>query len=178
MRRDGENVLAVRVRNEGRNSRWYSGSGIYRHVWLNATGSVRVPLWGILRYHSRSFERQRLGEGGRADREPRAVGPGCHRPHSPDRSEKRERRHARGAAIARRRRQRQRGAGAPRGRAAIVVPGLRPQLYRAEVDAAGGRQCRRHRGDVVRNPKGRGRCRTRPAHQRRERQAEGRLHAP
>lgn len=47
LHRDGENVLAVRVRNEGRNSRWYSGSGIYRHVWLNVTGDVRVPLWGV-----------------------------------------------------------------------------------------------------------------------------------
>jgi beta-galactosidase len=47
LRRDGENVLAVRVRNEGRNSRWYSGSGIYRHVWLNVTGDVRAPLWGL-----------------------------------------------------------------------------------------------------------------------------------
>jgi beta-galactosidase len=47
LRRAGENVLAVRVRNEGRNSRWYSGSGIYRHVWLNATGGVRVPLCGV-----------------------------------------------------------------------------------------------------------------------------------
>ena len=47
LRRDGENILAVRVRNEGRNSRWYAGSGIYRHVWLNTTGSVRVTLWGV-----------------------------------------------------------------------------------------------------------------------------------
>jgi len=47
LRRAGENVLAVRVRNEGRNSRWYSGSGIYRHVRLHTTGSVRVPLWGM-----------------------------------------------------------------------------------------------------------------------------------
>ena len=47
LKRDGENVVAVRVRNEGRNSRWYSGSGIYRHVWLNTTGEVRVPLWGV-----------------------------------------------------------------------------------------------------------------------------------
>jgi beta-galactosidase len=47
LRRTGENVLAVRVRNEGRNSRWYSGSGIYRHVTLNTTGAVRVPLWGL-----------------------------------------------------------------------------------------------------------------------------------
>jgi beta-galactosidase len=46
LNRGGENVLAVRVRNEGRNSRWYSGSGIYRHVWLNVTGEVRLPLWG------------------------------------------------------------------------------------------------------------------------------------
>ncbi|HTE17975.1 MAG TPA: glycoside hydrolase family 2 TIM barrel-domain containing protein [Armatimonadota bacterium] len=44
---EGENVLAVRVRNEGRNSRWYSGSGIYRHVWLTVTGDVRVPLWSV-----------------------------------------------------------------------------------------------------------------------------------
>ncbi|MGJ5816032.1 glycoside hydrolase family 2 TIM barrel-domain containing protein [Paludibaculum fermentans] len=43
----GVNVLAVRVRNEGRNSRWYSGSGIYRHVWLNTTGSVRIPTWSL-----------------------------------------------------------------------------------------------------------------------------------
>jgi beta-galactosidase len=43
----GENVLAVRVRNEGQNSRWYSGSGIYRHVWLTTTGPLRVPLWGV-----------------------------------------------------------------------------------------------------------------------------------
>jgi beta-galactosidase len=47
LRRDGENVLAVRVRNEGRNSRWYSGSGIYRHVWLTTTGALRIPLWGV-----------------------------------------------------------------------------------------------------------------------------------
>jgi len=42
-----ENVLAVRVRNPGRNSRWYSGSGIYRHVVLRVTDPVRVGQWGI-----------------------------------------------------------------------------------------------------------------------------------
>lgn len=42
-----ENTLAVRVRNEGKNSRWYSGSGIYRHVWLTATEPVHVAPWGI-----------------------------------------------------------------------------------------------------------------------------------
>jgi len=42
-----ENVLAVKVRNEGRNSRWYSGSGIYRHVWLTVRSPVHVPTWGV-----------------------------------------------------------------------------------------------------------------------------------
>ncbi len=42
-----ENVLAVEVKNEGRNSRWYHGSGIYRHVWLTITGPVHVKKWGI-----------------------------------------------------------------------------------------------------------------------------------
>lgn len=42
-----ENVLAVRVRNEGMNSRWYSGSGIYRHVWLRVTEPLQVAPWGI-----------------------------------------------------------------------------------------------------------------------------------
>jgi len=42
-----ENILAVRVRNEGRNSRWYSGSGIYRHVWLISTSPAHVDVWGV-----------------------------------------------------------------------------------------------------------------------------------
>jgi beta-galactosidase len=40
------NVLAVKVRNEGENSRWYSGSGIYRHVWLKIFEPVHVAQWG------------------------------------------------------------------------------------------------------------------------------------
>jgi beta-galactosidase len=44
---NGENILAVRVRNEGKNSRWYSGSGIYRHVWLTITNPVHVEQWGV-----------------------------------------------------------------------------------------------------------------------------------
>ncbi|WP_212910811.1 glycoside hydrolase family 2 TIM barrel-domain containing protein [Streptomyces sp. TS71-3] len=43
----GPNVLAVRVDNSGQNSRWYAGSGIYRHTWLTVTGPVRIPLWGV-----------------------------------------------------------------------------------------------------------------------------------
>jgi beta-galactosidase len=42
-----ENVLAVRVRNLGKNSRWYSGSGIYRHVVLQVTDPLRVGQWGV-----------------------------------------------------------------------------------------------------------------------------------
>jgi beta-galactosidase len=41
-----ENILAVEVKNEGKNSRWYSGSGIYRHVWLMALEPVHVAQWG------------------------------------------------------------------------------------------------------------------------------------
>ena len=42
-----ENVLAVRVDNsEQPNSRWYSGCGIYRNVWLVKTGAVHVGEWG------------------------------------------------------------------------------------------------------------------------------------
>ena len=41
-----ENLLAVKVKNEGRNSRWYSGSGIYRHVWLNVMNPLHLAHWG------------------------------------------------------------------------------------------------------------------------------------
>jgi beta-galactosidase len=40
------NTIAVRVKNEGRNTRWYSGSGIYRHVWITATEQLHVDQWG------------------------------------------------------------------------------------------------------------------------------------
>ncbi len=43
----GENVLAVRVDNsEQPNSRWYSGCGIYRNVWLTRLNPVHVDQWG------------------------------------------------------------------------------------------------------------------------------------
>ena len=42
-----KNVIAVRVDNaEQPNSRWYSGCGIYRNVWLVKTGDIRVAEWG------------------------------------------------------------------------------------------------------------------------------------
>ena len=41
------NVIAVRVDNSRQpNSRWYSGSGIYRHVLLVITDPVHVDQWG------------------------------------------------------------------------------------------------------------------------------------
>ena len=46
--RGGDNVIAVRVDNSDQpNSRWYSGCGIYRHVWLNSTHPVHVKHWGV-----------------------------------------------------------------------------------------------------------------------------------
>ena len=45
---EGENVVAVRVDNSDQpNSRWYSGCGIYRHVWLTTTNPIHVKHWGV-----------------------------------------------------------------------------------------------------------------------------------
>ena len=46
--RKGDNVIAVKVDNSDQpNSRWYSGCGIYRHVWLTKTiKKAYIPQWG------------------------------------------------------------------------------------------------------------------------------------
>lgn len=47
LNKKGDNVLAVKVDNSDQpNSRWYSGCGIYRHVWLTKTQDVHVRQWG------------------------------------------------------------------------------------------------------------------------------------
>ena len=43
----GVNVVAVRVDNSQQpNSRWYTGSGIYRHTWLELVAPLHVGHWG------------------------------------------------------------------------------------------------------------------------------------
>lgn len=48
VRPDSDNVVAVRVDNSDQpNSRWYSGCGIYRHVWLTVTNPLHIARWGV-----------------------------------------------------------------------------------------------------------------------------------
>ncbi|WP_062108879.1 Ig-like domain-containing protein [Bacillus niameyensis] len=46
LRMDGENVIAVKVNNTQPSSRWYSGSGIYRNVYLSAKNPIHVARYG------------------------------------------------------------------------------------------------------------------------------------
>lgn len=43
---DGKNELLLQVRHQSPNSRWYSGAGIYRHVWLKICPPMYLPLDG------------------------------------------------------------------------------------------------------------------------------------
>ena len=46
--RNGDNVLAVRVDHSRiADSRWYTGSGIYRDVWLIESGATHFAKWGV-----------------------------------------------------------------------------------------------------------------------------------
>jgi len=42
-----ENILAVKVSSLGKNSRWYAGAGIYRHVWMVTTNPLHFDNQGI-----------------------------------------------------------------------------------------------------------------------------------
>ena len=41
----GKNTLSVKV-DHSEKSRWYTGSGIYRHVWMQVTNPIHVKMWG------------------------------------------------------------------------------------------------------------------------------------
>lgn len=41
-----DNTILVRADNSRQASRWYTGSGIFRHVWLTVTDAVHVAHWG------------------------------------------------------------------------------------------------------------------------------------
>ncbi|MEA4936978.1 MAG: glycoside hydrolase family 2 TIM barrel-domain containing protein [Paludibacter sp.] len=46
-----ENVIAVRVdHSKSADSRWYTGSGIYRDVWLVYANPVHIAQWGVFAY--------------------------------------------------------------------------------------------------------------------------------
>lgn len=48
LNRSGDNVIALRVDNSTQpNSRWYTGSGIYRKVWLDITGQTFIDPWDL-----------------------------------------------------------------------------------------------------------------------------------
>ncbi len=45
--KSGENTIYVRVMHEAPNTRWYSGAGIYRNVWLRKTSRVHILENGV-----------------------------------------------------------------------------------------------------------------------------------
>jgi len=57
--KEGVNVIAVRVDNSRQpNSRWYSGSGIYRHVWLTTSSPIHVNQWETFVTTSKVLEKE------------------------------------------------------------------------------------------------------------------------
>ncbi|GGH21407.1 beta-galactosidase [Sphingobacterium alkalisoli] len=57
----GENVIAVRVdHSQDADSRWYTGSGIYRDVWMVTANSVHIDQWGVYAYPSVDGNKSKL----------------------------------------------------------------------------------------------------------------------
>ena len=69
----GENELLMQVRHQSPNSRWYSGAGIYRNVWLQVCPAVYLPLDGT--YVHTSWQQKAGGCAGN---------PACHKTEEPD----------------------------------------------------------------------------------------------
>ncbi|HEX3046153.1 MAG TPA: glycoside hydrolase family 2 TIM barrel-domain containing protein, partial [Bacillota bacterium] len=42
-----DNQISVNVNNVLQNTRWYSGSGVYRHVWLEVCEPIHIAPWGV-----------------------------------------------------------------------------------------------------------------------------------
>lgn len=54
-----ENVIAVRVDHSRQaDSRWYTGSGIYRDVWLVYANPIHIAQWGVFAYPENVTEKQ------------------------------------------------------------------------------------------------------------------------
>ena len=57
----GENVIAVRVdHSQDADSRWYTGSGIYRDVWMVTANPVHIDQWGVYAYPSVDGNKSKL----------------------------------------------------------------------------------------------------------------------
>ena len=53
-------LVAVQVKNEGENSRWYSGSGIYRHVQLIAVEPFHFAPHGVFVWTAAQYENEAI----------------------------------------------------------------------------------------------------------------------
>ncbi len=48
LKKNSDNELMIRIQNNALpNSRWYSGSGLYRHVWLLTADGPHIAPWGV-----------------------------------------------------------------------------------------------------------------------------------
>lgn len=62
----------MQVRHQSPNSRWYSGAGIYRNVWLKICPAVYLPLDGTY-VHTSWQQAEDGGPQGAGDRKKAAI---------------------------------------------------------------------------------------------------------